>query len=96
MHVQPTGVAKCGFGARHVALFRVKPTQGDGRSIMPPVVARKSFNQGDGSIRSLGLAKDVGFEPDNLPDARIIVTCFFRDGQCFRVVLFAMMGRARD
>ena len=59
MHVQPTGVAKCGFGAGHVALFRVKSAQGDGRSVVPPVVARKSFNQGNGSVRPFGLAKDV-------------------------------------
>src|SRR4030095_8389093 len=44
MHVQPTGVAKCGLGAWHVALFRIKLAQGDRRSIMPPVVAHKGFN----------------------------------------------------
>ena len=59
MHIEPTGVAKGSFGAWHIALFRIKPAKSDGCSVMPPVVARKSFHQGNRSIRPFGLAKEV-------------------------------------
>src|SRR3979411_3322513 len=95
VHVEPTGMGQGGICSTNVARFRVKTAERDRCSIVPPMVAGKSFHQRKRRLRSDCFAAQFGFIADQFPNARVSGPGAIEHGKC-AIVVASFMPNARE
>src|SRR5712692_4025099 len=82
MHVKPAGVTQRCLGRAGIAFLRVQLAERESRSIVPPVLAREGFDQTESGVWALRFTKNFGFEADDFPNMRVILSRVVQNRDC--------------
>ncbi len=84
MQIEPARAAEFLCRPVRIACFRIKPAQGQGCAVIPPVVPGKIRDETKRRSGAFGLTEQLGFETNNFPDFRILGARLLQNDESYR------------